>query len=238
MAKKAKDPGPSQADIAQVEVASARWDHYMANYRPAELELVRRSEFTAGEQAQVRGEVAADTAAAFSPLTRKTISAGSQAGHRAGSGSTKLDLAGNALAQGTAQGVGKAAATLGGRLESEMEQFRVTSIGQGKVSDVQTDLSRAARRSNTVSVHKAILKAEEQNQRVAAAATVAGAGVRKYGLVREAREVKALEDARQRNKSIFGDGVGAPRQRPYKPRADAFAPDPAYSAFYNGLLDG
>jgi hypothetical protein len=59
-----------------------------------------------------------------------------------------------------------------------------------------------------VSVHKAILKAEEQNQRVAAAATVAGAGVRKFGpKLMEAHNNKMTEAELARFESA---GIGIP----------------------------
>jgi hypothetical protein len=196
MAKKPKDPGPSQADIAQVQVAEASWNDYVSTFRPAEAEMVKRSEFTAGERSRVRGEVAADTATAFKGLTQKTVSASGQAGQKIGSGSLLADLAGNASAQGEATGVGKAAATLGGRLQSEGEKFRVTQTGRNIVSNIQSDLSQAARRQTAVSLQKAQLKAAIQNQKVTAAATIAGAGARKFkGYLDSQKEGASLTEA-------------------------------------------
>lgn len=193
MASKPKDPGPSQADMAQVAVAGHQWNDYMTRFAPAEAELVKRSEFTAGERARVRGEVAADTATAFKGLARKTVSASGQAGQNLASGATKLGLAGNALAQGEATGVGRAAAELGGRLESESEKFRVSQIGRNIVSDIQSDLSKTARRQTQASLEKAMLKAQAQNQKIAAAATIMGAGVRKYGLMQEDKPIEEID---------------------------------------------
>jgi hypothetical protein len=220
MAKKPKDPGPSQADIAQVQVSQARWNHYVAQYRPAEAAMVARSEFTAGERNRVRGEVAADTAGAFGGLNRKTIAAGNQAGDKTGSGSALMALAGNAEAQGGAQGLGKGAATLGGKLQSESEKFRVTQVGQGVVSGIQSDLSQAARRQTAVANQKAFLKAQVQNAKIAAAATVAGAGVRKYKGHLDAQAEEKLAAAREANTDLMGGGTGAPNF------AANFAPQP------------
>jgi hypothetical protein len=239
MAKKPKDPGPSQADIAQVQVSQARWSHYVSQYRPAEAALVERAEFTAGERNRVRGEVAADTAAAFKGLDRKTVSAGGQAGSKVGSGSALMALAGNAEAQGGAQGVGKAAATLGGKLQSEGEKFRVTQIGQGVVSGIHSDLSQAARRQTAVANQKAFLKAQQQNARIAAAATVAGAGVRKYGIMKDAAAAEKLDAARAENEDLMGGGTGAPNfAANFYNQPFAGVTDPLQSSHLNFLMGG
>ena len=179
MAKAPKDPGPSEADRAQVEVSEATWTDYVERYRPAEAQLVKRAQYSAGERSRVRGEVSGDAAAAFKGLARKTVSASGQAGQKVGSGSLVAALAGNAGAQGEVTGVGKAAADLGGRLKSEGDKLGVTAIGRNVVAGVQTNLSQAAQRQTQVALQKSMLKAALQNQKIELGAAVLGAGVRK-----------------------------------------------------------
>jgi hypothetical protein len=239
MAKQPKDPGPSQADVAQVAVAEARWNDYVAMYRPAEAAMVKRSEFSAGERNRVRGEVSGDTGAAFKGLDRKTVSAGGQAGGKISSGSTLMALAGNAEAQGGAQGIGKAAATLGGKLQSESEKFRVTQVGSGIVSGIQSDLSQAARRQTAVANQKAFLKAQQQNAKIAAAATVAGAGVRKYGIMKDAAAAEKLNAVRAENEDLMGGGTGAPNfAANFYNQPFAGVTDPLQSSHLNFLMGG
>lgn len=182
MAKKPKDPGPSAADVAQVEVSGERFSMWMSDFRPAAAAMVKRaSAVSAGERYRVRGETAADTAGAFKELNRTTISASSQVGQKAGSGGLVASMAANARSQGEASGMGKSAVTLGARLDKETEQFRAAQIGSGIADSVQTSLSQAGRRQTQVSLQKAILNAEKQNRKVAAGAAAAGAIARKYG---------------------------------------------------------
>lgn len=194
MAKKPKDPGPSAADVAQGEVQGQRWTHYMESYAPAEVALIKRSEFSAGERNRVEGEAAADAAQAFKGLNRKTISASSQAGQKAGAGALLADLASNAEAQGEVTGSGRNAAKLGGRLQSEMEKFHVVKTGQNIVSGVTSDLSMAGRRQTQVSLQKAFLQAQKQNEKMAAAAAIGGAAAAKFGpMLKDKWDAKKME---------------------------------------------
>jgi hypothetical protein len=76
MGKGPKVPGPSPEEIALKEVSVAQWNDYVTRYIPAESELIKRSELTAGEKASVRGQAATDVASAFKGLTKGTITAG------------------------------------------------------------------------------------------------------------------------------------------------------------------
>jgi hypothetical protein len=239
MAKAPKDPGPSQADIAAVEVAEHQWSDYVSRYRPAEVELIKRSEFTAGERARVQGEASADTAAAFSGLTRGATVASAVSGAGIGSGQHKLALADISKTAGMTKGAGKVAATLGGRLSSENEKLGITAVGRGVASNVASDLSRAGRRQTQVTLQKALLKAERQNQQIAAAATIAGAGVRKGMSMLDARAAQKLEAARSANTDLMGGGTGAPNFAAnfYNQPFDGIT-DPMQSSHLNFLMGG
>ena len=90
------NPGATEQERALGYVSTQMWDDYKTRFRPAEKALAKKAEFTPGERAQVKGAVAADTAAAFKGLARSTVAAGGVSGANVASGKTKMTLAADA----------------------------------------------------------------------------------------------------------------------------------------------
>jgi len=208
-AKSPSDPGMSAADRENVRISDWKASYYDKSFKPIEEAMIKRTEYTAGERNRVRGNVAADTAAAFKNLSRQTVSAGGQSGAKIGSGSMLMSQAGNVSAQGAATGVGRAAADLGGRLQSENEQFVASQLGQNMSAQLQTNLAMVGQRQNQVSMQKAFLKAQEQNQRMEAAGAIAGSAAAKYMHVKEAKALAAEEQAGLKS-ALDWEGVELP----------------------------
>jgi len=171
----------TEQERALNEVSVAQWNDYVSRFRPAEAALVKNLELTGGERARVKGDVAADTAAAFKGLTRSTISAGEQSGADVSSGKTKFSLAGNADARGRALGQGQAIAETGAEIDRDQKMTGVAALGRGIAADVTSDLSRGARRASRVAIAEAVSKFERNEAALNAGAAVAGAATRKYG---------------------------------------------------------
>ena len=185
MAKKPKKQGPTASETALADVSQQQWADYVERFRPAEAALIRKAQFTAGEKAQVKGEVAADTAAAFSGLTRDTIAKGGAAGAKVGSGKTKLALAADTRAAGTAKGVGQGLAVVGGEVDSQMKKLGIAATGRGIARETTANLSRGAQRATSLALAASQAKFERNQALVEGVSTVAGAAVRKYQLNKE-----------------------------------------------------
>jgi len=200
MAKSPKKQGPTAQETALAEVSQQQWGDYVARFRPAEAALIKKAAFTAGEEASVKGQVAADAAAAFKGMARNTTAAGEIAGARANSGKTKMSLAADALSEGTARGVGKAQAELGGRLDSDLQKVRIAGIGRKIATDATADMSRGARRATSLALAESAAKAERNAATIDAAATIAGASFKKYQL----NKAKKAETAKHRQQEAGG----------------------------------
>jgi hypothetical protein len=137
--------------------------------------LIKKAEFTAGERAQVKGEVAADTAAAFKGLTRSTVASGEATGADVSSGKTKLALAANTRGAGKAKGQGQAAAETGGEIDQSMQQLRIAGFGRGIATGVTSDLSREARRATRLALAESEARFQRNQDLVNAGASIAGA---------------------------------------------------------------
>lgn len=205
-----KIPGPSEEEKATKEVSIAQWNDYYSRFVPAEAELIRRSELTAGERASVKGQVAGDVASSFAGLTRGTLAAGESSGADASSGKTKFALASNADARGRALGLGQAAAETGAEATRDQQQAGLTALGRSGAAEITSDLSRAARRTQAVSLATAAAKWERNQAWINTAAVIAGAGTRKYQLHKEKTQRNAKIDAELGFDSIFFDEKGPP----------------------------
>ena len=194
MAKAPKKQGPTAEERALQQVSSAQWNDYKERFRPAEKALALNAKLTDGERAQVKGEVAADTAQAFSGLTRSTISAGEQAGADVNSGKTKLSLAGNAAAMGKARGVGQAMAETGAELDSEGRFMKIAGFGREVAAGATADMSRGAVRATRLALAASNAKFEKNQAMIGAVATVAGAAASKFNEVRVAKQKARLSD--------------------------------------------
>jgi hypothetical protein len=172
--------GPTEQEQALADVSTETWEAYKADYRPAETALAKKAEFTAGEEAQVKGEVAADTAAAFAGLARSTVATGEQTGAGTQSGRTKLSLAADAEAQGKAVGLGKAAAKTGGEIDSEQQNVKIVGFGRGMGDDATANLSRGAVRATRLALAEAQAKHARNEALNQGLATVAGAAFEAY----------------------------------------------------------
>ena len=197
MAKPPKKQGPTAEERELNRVSVAQWNDYVTRFRPAEAELVRRAELTAGERASVKGQARGDVAAAFDGLTRDTIAAGGQTGARVNSGKTKLALAGNAQAEGKTAGLAAAAAETGAEIDRDQQQTGITGLGRSIATDVTADLSRGARRATNLALAASQARFQRNQDVINAAAAVTGAGIRKYQLSKEAKkkENPALGDS-------------------------------------------
>jgi len=181
MSKAPKKVQATEGERALGEVSQAQWQDYVSRFRPAEAALIKDAELTGGERAQVKGEVAADTAAAFAGLDRSTIASAKQSGADISSGKTKLSLAGDATAAGAVKGLGQAGAETGAEIDSTGRQLGITATGRDIATDVTRNLSRGAQRATTAALQVANAKTMRNNARTNAFATVAGAAVRKFG---------------------------------------------------------
>jgi len=210
MAKQPKDPGPSQQEMALADVSSQQWNDYISRFRPAELALAKNAELTKGERAQVKGEVAADTAQAFKGLTRSTIAAGGAAGAQAGSGKTKLSIAADASAAGKAKGVGQSMAETGAEIDAQGRQLQIASFGRGVAQNVTANLSRGAQRATSLAIAASEAKFVRNATRMNLAGAVAGAASRKYQSVREERSRGRLNDLISEGSGISDMSVNIP----------------------------
>ena len=178
--KSPEKQGPTAQETATADVSSQTWADYVERYRPAEAALIRKAEFTAGEKAQVKGEVAADTAAAFKGASRSSISANEQAGASAASGKSKLALAADAIAQGTAAGVGKGMAVAGGNVDQDQMNLKIAGFGRGVAQDATANMSRGAQRATRLALAASQARFEKNQATVNAVAGVAGAAAAKF----------------------------------------------------------
>lgn len=181
MGKGPKVPGPSPEEIALKEVSVAQWNDYVSRFRPAEAELIKRSELTAGERASIRGQAATDTASAFKGLTRGTVAAGEASGADVTSGKTKMGLAGNADARGQAIGMGAVAGELGAMAAQDKQQAGIAAMGRNIATDATTSFAQGARRASKVAMATAAARWETNVAAINAAAAVGGAAARKWG---------------------------------------------------------
>ena len=177
------------------EVSIAQWNDYVNLYQPAEAELMKRAELTAGELASVKGQASADTAAAFKGLTRSTQAASEASGADLSSGKSKFSLAADADARGTAGGLSQVAAEIGAKSQADKQQAGIVALGRQVAADVTADMSAGARRASRVSMAQAAGKYERNAAAIGAAATVAGAAYRKWGqdYVQDWKDKKMLE---------------------------------------------
>lgn len=173
--------GPSAEERQLSAQSAATWNDYVARFRPAEAALAKKAEFTAGESAQVQGEASADTAAAFKGLSRNTVATGGISGADVNSGKTKLNLAGDALAEGKTRGAATNAAEIGGRLDSEMQGMGIVATGRGQANMAMSNLSQGAQRATQLALAESQAKFERNQAAVNSIAAVAGAATRKFG---------------------------------------------------------
>lgn len=179
--KSPKKPGPTAEERALEETSTAEWTDYVARFRPAEAELIRRAQLTEGERAAVKGQVSADTAAAFKGLTSSTIRSGGASGAKISSGKTKLRLADDALAQGTTRGLAASAAETGAEIDRDQQQVGIVGLGRQIATDVTADLSRGARRATRLALAASQARFERNQAVVSGLSAVAGAATRKFG---------------------------------------------------------
>ncbi len=177
--KSPKKVGPTAQETALADVSAQQWTDYVERFRPAEAALIKQAQLTEGERAQVKGEVAGDTAAAFKGLTRNTIATGEQTGADVSSGKTKLSLAGDADAAGTATGLGQAAAITGAEVDAEQQKVRIVGFGRNLATDATANLSRGAQRATRTALAASESRFQLNQSRLDAFATVAGAATRK-----------------------------------------------------------
>lgn len=181
MAKAPKKQGPSAQERALADVSKAQWNDYVKRFRPAEAALAKDAQLTAGERARVKGEVAADSEAAFKGLTRATVAGGTAAGAKADSSKTKLSLAANADAKGAARGVGQSIAETGAEIDAQQRAVQIAGFGRGVATDVTRNLSRGARRATQLALMSADARFQTNLARTDAISSVAGAATRKFG---------------------------------------------------------
>ena len=178
--QKPKKEKPTAQETALAQVSAHQWADYVERFRPAEAEMIKRAEFTAGERAQVTGEVAADAAAAFKGQTRATHAAGGATGAKVGSGKSKFSLAADAAAAGEAKGVGQAMAVAGGIEDENAQKVRITGLGRQVATAVTADTSRGARRATRLALAASEARFQSKLDTVNAVAGVAGAAASKY----------------------------------------------------------
>jgi len=200
--KSPSKPEPTEEEKALEKVSVDTWNDYITRYRPAEAALAKKAEFTAGERAQVTGEVSADTAAAFKGLHRSTVSSSAVAGADVSSGKTKFSLAADATAQGKARGLGQGAAITGGELDSTQQNLKLTAFGRGLASDVVSNMSRGAQRATTLALSESEARWQRNMANVDAAMTVAG-GAFQVGKMR-----KESKPSRERIKQMGNEVRG------------------------------
>ncbi len=199
----------SAQERALADMVASQWTDYVERFRPAEVALIKQAQLTKGERAQVKGEVAGDTAAAFKGLTRNTLSSGEQTGADVNSGKTKLSLAGDADAAGQATGLGQALAITGAEIDAEQQKVRITGFGRNLATDATANLSRGAQRATRTALAASESRFQLNQARIDAVSAVAGAGVAKYKSLKAKRIADAPLDeikvTSQRKTSSFVD---------------------------------
>ena len=184
MAKKPKKQAATPEEVELQRVSSSSWNDYVARFRPAEAALAKQAKLTAGERAQVKGEVSADVAEAFKGLTRDTIASGGRAGADVSSGKTKLGLAADARAAGTARGVGASIAETGAEIDESEQLLGIAATGRGLANTATANLSRGAHRATNLALAASNAKFERNRALVQGISAIAGAGAAKYLEVR------------------------------------------------------
>ena len=192
--KAPKKEGPTAQETALAQQSKSQWDDYVTRYKPAEAALIKKAQLTAGERAQVKGEVSADTEAAFKGLARTTKVAGEAAGADISSGKTKLSLAADAAEKGTAKGVGQALAIAGAQVDSDTQKVRIAGIGRGIAADATANLSQGAQRATKLALAASQARFEQKQSLMEAGLTIAGAATRKYQLAQEGKKKKQFSD--------------------------------------------
>lgn len=201
-------PKATAQEKALEQTSVAQWNDYVARYRPAEAELVRRAQTTAGERARVQGEVAGDVAESFKGLTRSTISSGGQVGADAASGRVKFALADDAEAQGRAQGLGRGVALTGARLDEDAQKLRIAGFGRQLATDATADLSRGARRATSLALNQAQDRFSRNATDLEVLGTIAGAA--------SARGMEIYRDRKSAaQKSKFIEELGVDIENPF-----------------------
>lgn len=176
---KGKTPGPTQQERALADRSEAQWLDYVERFRPAEVELIKRAQFTKGERASVEGQAATDAAAAFKGTTRAShAGAGSK---QIGSGRSKMSLAADANALGQARGLARGMAATGGELDSEQQKVKIAAMGRGIAHEATANMARGAQRATNLSLASADARFQSNLAKRELIATVAGAATRKYG---------------------------------------------------------
>lgn len=216
MSKGPEIVGPTAAETALAEVSKARWDVYVEDFRPAEIALAQNAELTKGEKARVKGEVSADTAAAFKGLARSTIAAGAASGANVASGKTKFSLATDAAAAGATKGLGQTAAITGAELDAEGKQLQIVQFGHDVASNTIANLSRGAQRATTVALAAADAKFERNNARLSAVSTIAGAVSERYQINKKNKAIQGTQDLLDQGDFIGDLKLPNPRSLPFE----------------------
>jgi hypothetical protein len=214
--KKPKMQKATAQEKALTKMGIDTWNGYVSDFMPAEAEMARRAEFTASEKAAAKGMASADTAAAFKGLNRDTIKTQSMVGADESSGRTKFAIAGNAEAEGKAKGLSAAAASVTGEIQSDYDQLGVMATGRDVAFSSMADMAAGARRATGLALAASQAKFAKNEALVNAAGVVAGAGVRRYQLnkdaaAKKAKESQTFKDAIHHSSlPLDGDGVYLP----------------------------
>ena len=179
---KAPKQEQKEQERALNEVSVAQWTDYVARYQPAEAELIKRSELTAGERASLKGQVAGDVSSAFKGLTRDTLATSEQSGAGIESGKAKFSLAANADAKGRALGTGQVLAERGAEVARDQQQAGISALGRGIAADVTQNMARGARIATRVGMAEAAGRFSRNSQLLDTSAAVAGAAWKKWGV--------------------------------------------------------
>jgi hypothetical protein len=186
---KAPKVKPTEAEKALERVSVSQWNDYVGKFRPAEAALAKKIELTEGERAQVKGQVAADTAAAFKGVARSTTVATSVAGANVASGRSKFTLAENIRAEAKAKGVGQAGAETGAEISEVQGKQRLAAFGRGVSADVTENLQSGAVRATNLALAEARAKFAKNESVLESASTLAGFAFKKFRTFQQSKAV-------------------------------------------------
>lgn len=171
--KKAKKTAQEKA----LEQASIKkHQSYVELFRPAEAKFIEQIKVTQGEREQIRGRVAADSAAANKETQKLTRGAQRARGAEAGSGASILAQAGASIKTGTVRGKGVAAADQGAVDAGLTGQVKAVAFGEGIAQDALINTAQGAERATRQIIADVENKNAIRANLIGAAGTVAGAG--------------------------------------------------------------
>lgn len=184
-------------------ISIKKHESYVKLFRPAEKKFIEQIQVTQGEREQIRGRVAADSAAANKDTQKLTRAAQRARGGEAGSGASILAQADASRSTGSTRGLGVAAADVGAVDAGLTGQVKAVAFGENIAHDALINVSQGAERATRQIIADVANKNAIRENLFGAAGTIAGAGFEATrNKKKEAKLRKTLADAGVSQKDI------------------------------------